>query len=68
MKEFDYVIIGGGLVVREHPQCLVVDLEGCSYIQQTTLTFNKNGLGQNSTFRQCLEQTAQPKMTAMTVG
>ena len=49
--------IGGGLGVREHPQCLVVNLEGCSYIQRKALTFNKTV---------CWRQTAPPKMTAMT--
>ena len=60
--------IGGGLGVREHPQCLVVNLEGCSYIQQKALTLTENGFVKNRTFKLCLEQTAQGKMTARTIG
>ena len=61
--------IGNGLGVREHPQCLVVNLEGCSYIQQKTLTFNKTLFGKKlDYFRVCWRQTAPPKMTAMTLG
>ena len=45
--------IGDGLGVREHPQCLVVNLEGCSYIQQKTFTSNKVSSGKNLTIRVC---------------
>ena len=43
-------------------------MEGCSYIQQRTLTLTENGFVKNRTFKLCLEQTAQGKMTARTIG
>ena len=61
-------MIGIGLVVLEQSQCLVVNLEGCSYIQQKALTLTENGFLKNLTFKVCWRQTAPPKMTAMTQG
>ena len=51
--------IGGGLGVREHPQCLVVNLEGCSYIQQKALTFNRNQFW-NKLDYSCMLETNRP--------
>ena len=49
-------------------QCLVVDLEGCSYIHKKSYIHRKCFFEKVSTFKVCLEQTAPPKMTAMTIG
>ena len=59
--------IEGRLGVRGHPQCLVLNLEGCYYIQQEVLTLTENCILKNQTFKVCLSQTAPPKMAAMTM-
>ena len=60
--------IGGGLGVREHSQCLVVNMEGCSYIQQKALTLTETSSKNNMAFPVCWRHTAPPKMTAITMG
>ena len=40
----------------------------CLYFQQKALTLTENGFVKKRTFKLCLEQTAQGKMTARTIG
>ncbi len=43
----------------------IMDLSGFG---RKALTFNKNTVSRNSTFKLCLDQTTPPQMTAMTAG